>query len=404
MFYKQFKVRSVAGNARALNVFSLWFCLRFYSAVAVIYFARITHSYVLAVSVLIIMQLSQGIFEVPTGIMSDRIGRVWCMRVGLVASLLSVACYLGGHYAWLVAGATLEGLWRALFSGNNEALLYESVKEEGRLSEFHTYLGSLNVAMEVAGFVAAVAGGLLAAISFHLALWLTAAVQLPALIASFYLVEPKKHAVRAPNPWLHVKEALLYMRRNQTLRRLSLAQIMTEGFATFELWPAFYNQFVPVWAVGAMVSANYLESAIGFRMSGWFMRRFRAMSIILFSDIYSKIMMFAALIVPSVISTPLMALAGAPYGPFTIATGTLMHQEFTDHQRATMASGLFAVFGLILGAVADHFGAGRAILLGQVCLLPVTCLYWLMRRQKDMLLRGIVLDITEPQTSKGLAR
>jgi MFS family permease len=135
------------------------------------------------------------------------------------------------------------------------------------------------------------------------------------------------------------------------------------------------------------------------------------MSIILFSDIYSKIMMFAALIVPSVISTPLMALAGAPYGPFTIATGTLMHQEFTDHQRATMASinsllasGLFAVFGLILGAVADHFGAGRAILLGQVCLLPVTCLYWLMRRQKDMLLRGIVLDITEPQTSKGLAR
>lgn len=391
MFYK--RTRSVAGNARALNAFSFWFCLRFYAAVTVIYFAHVTHSYLLAVSLLVTAQVAQAVLEVPTGILSDRLGRVWCLRLGALMGLLSVMCYaVGGSYGWLAIGAVLEGVWQAMFSGNNEALLYESAKEDGRLSEFHRYLGGMNVAMEVSGFIAMIAGGLLAAVSFQWALWLTAAAQVPALLLGFWLVEPRKHVVQAPNVWLHFKEAVGYMRRNPTLRRLSISQIMSGGFSTFALWPVFYRLTLPVWAVGMMMSVNYLESAIGFRISGWFMKRFRAINIIITSDIYSRLLVIPALLFPSAASPALMALGGATYGPATVATGDLIHKEFTDHQRATMASinsllanCLYAGFGLLVGSVADRWGVGTAILMGQLCMMPTIWLSWRIMRGKEQL-------------------
>lgn len=392
MRFIRLRPRSVSGNSRALNIFCFWFCLRFYSAVTVIYFAHVTHSYVLASSLLVLAQVTQALLQVPTGIFSDRVGRVWCLRLGALAGLLSALFYaLAASYAWLALGALLEGLWKALFLGNNEALLYESARQDGRLHEFHDYLGKVNVSMEVSGFIAVIAGGLLAAASFQWALWLTVAAQLPAFVAGFALVEPRSHVLHTTNVWHHFRAAAAYMRRNPTLRKLSLVQILSNGFSTFQLWPAFYNQLVPLQAVGALLSVNYLESAIGFRTSGWFMRRFRAVSILLVSDVFSKVCMFVALLSHSPASPALMALAGSPYGPSTVAAGTLLHKEYTDHQRATLASinallgsCLYAVFGIFSGIVADHWGVGRAILAGQICLLPTLWLHWKLTRAKDI--------------------
>ena len=99
--------------------------------------------------------------------------------------------------------------------------------------------------------------------------------------------------------------------------------------------------------------------------------------------------MFPALLFPTVASPTMMALGGAPFGPATVAIGTLMHQEFTDHQRATMASinslltsCLYAGFGLPIGVVADHWGVGAAILIGQLCLMPTIWLHWRIKREK----------------------
>jgi MFS family permease len=97
------KTRSVAGNTRALNIFSFWFCLRFFAVVAVLYFAHVTHSYTLAVSVLVVTRVAQGVFEVPTGVLSDRWGRVWCLRLG-VGGKFAVGGMLRGGARVLVAG------------------------------------------------------------------------------------------------------------------------------------------------------------------------------------------------------------------------------------------------------------------------------------------------------------
>ena len=118
------------------------------------------------------------------------------------------------------------------------------------------------------------------------------------------------------------------------------------------------------------------------------MKRFRPASIVLGSEMYSRVLMLPVLIFPSAVSPVLMVLGGASYGPSTVALGTLMHEEFTDHQRATMASinsllsnALYLVVAPVLGLVADRWGAGRAIMVGQICLLPIIWLFWRVWRR-----------------------
>jgi len=382
--------RTYGTNARSVNWFLWWFCLRFYYATQVVYFAHITHSLFLAASLVVAIQVAQAIFEVPTGVLSDRFGRVWTLRFQGIASMISIALYaVSGSYILLLCGAVFDGLWRAMMSGHNEALVYESAKLTNNLKAFPKQLASMNMIMEIGGFVSMAIGGFLAAQGFAWALWITFTMHIPALFATLRLVEPVRDrhelATKKVSALKHFREAFVYMRKNKILRRLSIVQIMQEGFSTFALWPAFYNTLLPLGLVGVLYSCNFLESALGFKLSPWFSKRFKPMQILLGSELYSKAFFFPALLFPSPATPFLMAIASAPYGPATVAMGTVLHEHYTDHQRATMASitsflgnCLYAVFTLSIGLVADKWGVGRAILIGQICLLPILWLYWEM--------------------------
>src|SRR5205823_2791395 len=132
-------------NIRLLTWFNFCDDFRIYNAVAVVYFAQITHSYALAGLVFSIAKVSSAVFEIPTGILSDLVQRKFTLICGQVASTLAVLCYaLGGSFSVLAVGATFEGLAFALFSGNNDALLYDTLKQEGAELQFATFQGRLS--------------------------------------------------------------------------------------------------------------------------------------------------------------------------------------------------------------------------------------------------------------------
>ncbi|PIZ61526.1 hypothetical protein COY20_00085 [Candidatus Shapirobacteria bacterium CG_4_10_14_0_2_um_filter_40_12] len=89
--------------------FNLW------APIMAIYFAKVTGSYVLGLS-------------------------------GLFLTLMGVAYAIGLNYSWLVAGAILEGLARALNSGNNDALLYDSLNKSDRKDELEKFMGYIGAA------------------------------------------------------------------------------------------------------------------------------------------------------------------------------------------------------------------------------------------------------------------
>ena len=101
-------------NIRLLAWFNFFLEFRLYAPVAIIYFSKVTGSYALGMSVFSVAMLASAIFEVPTGVFSDMIGRKKTVVFGAVASLLSVLFYAwGGNYLILLVGAVVEGLARS---------------------------------------------------------------------------------------------------------------------------------------------------------------------------------------------------------------------------------------------------------------------------------------------------
>lgn len=377
-------------NITLLSWFNFFFNFRLYGAIAILYFADVTHSFALGASVFSIAQLTQALCEVPTGIVSDRWGRRACLIVGAMASLASVLCYANASgYALLVAGAICEGVCFALFSGNNDALLYETLNETEQLEAYTDTLGKVSSTMELAGFLSVLTGGLVATVSFPLVFWLSAIPQAVCVALSLGFREPAVHRATQESVLLHLWDALRAFRHNPRLRDLSVVNVLGVGIgeSMWSLQATFYRTVLPVWAVGVVLSLNYLISAISYRLSGSILRRVKALTLLIASEIYTRILVVGALLFPTALSPFLMALASVTYGPTVVAQNGLLQGQFTDRQRATMASInalfgslLFAVFALVLGAVADTWGALTAMLTAQACLLPIMFIYVKVRR------------------------
>ncbi|NLT15230.1 MAG: MFS transporter, partial [Clostridiales bacterium] len=91
---------------------------------------------------LIIWSVSVFILEVPSGIMADR----WSRKNMIV---LGTAFKVGGFVIWMFAGSFFAfalgfvfwGIQEAFCSGSTEALLFDTLKENGREDDYEKYAG-----------------------------------------------------------------------------------------------------------------------------------------------------------------------------------------------------------------------------------------------------------------------
>jgi MFS family permease len=69
---------------------------KLYSAVAILYFTHVTGSLALGMSIFSIASIADAVFEVPTGILSDMVGRKNTIVLGSLASIAYAVCYAVG--------------------------------------------------------------------------------------------------------------------------------------------------------------------------------------------------------------------------------------------------------------------------------------------------------------------
>ncbi|MBN1201714.1 MAG: MFS transporter [Anaerolineae bacterium] len=370
-------------NVRLLAWFNFFLELKFYSAILVIYFAHTTGSYARAMSILAAASLSSAIFELPTGIFSDLIGRKRTLVLGAAAHAAAVVCYAaGGGYAVLMLGGAWEGLARALFSGNNTALLHDTLAETGHEAQYQEYLGR-TTAMEHVGvaLVGVTGAALAAATSFALVMWLSVLPQVVLVGIALRFREPQVHARPAANPLAHLRAAWRVLRQRPSLRLLGGASILGYGVgeASYQLRAAFIEMVWPLWAVGVARMLDNVMAAASFYFSGRLIRRFSAFGILIGGGITSRVVSMLAYAVPTVLSPALLSGTGALHGVTSVAHDGLMQREYTTEQRATLGSLvalggsiLFAGASVLIGALADRLGLATVLLIVQsVQVIPV---------------------------------
>src|SRR3990167_8375458 len=148
-------------NIKLLTFFNFFTDFKFHSAILILYFVKISGSFTLGMSLFSLIYISSALFELPTGIYSDLIGRKKTIVFGAFCAVISAVFYaLGFNYFWLFIGAVFEGLSRSWYSGNNAAFLHNTLTQLGKRDFYDHYLGKTSSMFQFALMIGAVTGGI----------------------------------------------------------------------------------------------------------------------------------------------------------------------------------------------------------------------------------------------------
>lgn len=378
-------------NIQLLKVFNFLIGFSLFAPLAIIYFAKVSGSYALGASIFGIIMLSAAIFEVPTGIWSDKVGRRGTIILGSWARVLAFVLYaLASSYWLLVVGAIFEGLSRSFYSGNNDALLHDTLADDGLENEYDMHLGETSYPEQLALGISAILGGVIASYSFVYLMWLSVISQIGMLYVSYLFVEPRLHTKADSNIYKHLHEAIHLFFNNKKLRLLSLGSMFGFAFGEnkYQFRSAFVSTLWPIWAIGLSSVLSNFGASLSYYFSSRIIRKFSAQNILFFSGVYNKIIMIIATAIPTIFSPVLLATTSLLHGVRSVSEGKMFQAEFTNHQRATMSSLnalggniMFFVVSVTLGTMADNWGPATAMLILTVIELPTIYIYWRLYKQ-----------------------
>jgi len=363
-------------NVRLLYIHNFLNDFRFQEAFLVIYFAQITGSYIAAMGMLALATITSALMDIPTGIFSDKIGRKSTIIIASFFSTLTVICYaLADSTAWLYIGTIFSGLSECLFNGNNNALLYESLKTEKQEARFPHYQGRTRSMFQLALGLSALGASFLTGYGLRFIFILGIIPQALSIFVSLFFQEPRVHIPADLKKLTHLKTACLHIYHNPRLCLLMIAQAISYGAgeSSFKFRSAFVNMLWPTWAVGLYRAGNHAFGFIGYWFSGPILDRIKGPHMMALAETYWFISQGVAALMANVISPVLMLTGAALYGPFIVARDHLLQKEFTDAQRATigsiatfLGSVVFAFVALCIGFIADRFGLAAGVGFGVV--------------------------------------
>lgn len=388
-------------NIRLLSWFNFFYDFRLFGPFLIIYFEQVSGSYTLGGSLFAIIMISSAIWEIPAGIVSDSIPRVRVATYGAAATVLSVIAFAIATNFWVLAiGAVLEGLGRALFSGNNDALLRDSLAEHGRENEFHRFFSRTQAAYQIALTISAVIGGLLAGWSMRWAVAISIIPQVLSLLVTLCMREPRlHHAIEPVHPLRHLQNAARLVMKDKKLRLLSFASAIGfgAGESGWQLQPSFVATLWPSWAVGVGRAMNHATSIFGFLFAGKAIDRFGATKVLFSGSAIAGAIGLIAYGKPTIASPALTTLEGATYGSTSTAKADLFQRWFTDAERATMGSlsqfvgsMFFGIFAVVGGYLADEFNPQIALLVCHCASLVSLPIYWWIHRMVSRVERSDV--------------
>ncbi len=78
---------NISKNVKLLKWFNFFSDFSLFSPIAILYFTQITGSFALGMSIFSVGMISAALFEVPTGIFSDKIGRKKTITLGAISTI-----------------------------------------------------------------------------------------------------------------------------------------------------------------------------------------------------------------------------------------------------------------------------------------------------------------------------
>lgn len=335
---------------------------------------------------------AQFVAEVPTGMLSDRLGRKRSWLIGLSFQFLGELLFFVASSLWLFALIqVIAGIGFAFMSGSIEALVYESLPSERRNAAMKRALGLISAAARFANLLAFSVGGWLVRdlmpSSYSFAILLTViSVGLGLLVACFVRDAPT-HGLsdQPPSAWQLLRDGLGLLWSNKGLRRLVSLAVLSEpfGFYLVVLYqPYFVRAEVPGQWFGYALALGSLLAMLGERYGYWFEERLGLHRGMLLGTALPGLLYLAMAFQFEPFGAILLFIV--QYGSMNAIRPTLrayINDHVPDVQRATTLSLIqllstlyLSAMGLLWGLLAEWSLTGIFVAMGAVVLLAAYCL------------------------------
>lgn len=359
-------------NIKIMGFLNLMSEFKLYGVIAILYYVQVTNSMALAMSIFSISTISSCILEVPTGIISDKIGRRKTIILGSISSLIYIIILgIAKNYVGLTIASLFNGLEMAFFSGNNQAYIYDLI-EKDKKEQYKVYIGKVNSMIYLAGAVSAMIGTFIVNFtSFRFVIFLTIVPKVLQLICSF-LLEDVMEEKNTENILQIIKEAITLVKNNDVLRKQIIADGINDGIgeACFQFRSTFYELVWPEWALGLPGVLSNIGAFISNWFSGKIISRIGTYKLYVISNTYS------------IVSNCVGAFIKNIYSPIIMTTNSLFTTDviqmdieqklYNQKYRASMGSIksftkniIFSVIAVILGGLADYIGIVNAFIIFQ---------------------------------------
>lgn len=174
------------------------------------------------------------LLELPTGVLADLLGKKVIISIGLFISMIAFFIYPFVTQFWhFFIVFTLLALGEALASGSEEALIYDSLKEDKEENSFKKINGNLMLLVQIGFVVANVAGGWLYSIHPTLPFVINGFSLFIALLFSLHLKEPNvdSEVFTLQNYVKQTRDGFLQLTKHKWIFQLGLFYVLVGGIS-----------------------------------------------------------------------------------------------------------------------------------------------------------------------------
>jgi MFS family permease len=224
----------------------------------------------LGVSVLAIVYITiSALLNVPTGVLADKFGRKYAIILATIVLLFSTITASLAHNIWqYLVSIVLWGIFYTTQNGAYEALMYDTLKEEGKEKSYARLSGLSNASFWVAIFSASIIG---AWVGSHSGLrWAYLITIIPNVLnigLAFSLYEPKRHKHDAIVTSFGIaKQGLQFLASSSKVMQIGAIFLLIQlfGWTTNEFGQLFFIELgFSVLLVGLLNAASGLFQAVG---------------------------------------------------------------------------------------------------------------------------------------------
>ncbi len=351
------------------------------------------------------------LFEVPTGVVADTIGRRASFILGATTLLITTAAYLGlwaweaGIVWWIVVSA-LIGLGFTFFSGATEAWLVDALDATGFDGPIETVFGRGQTVTGAATLIGTIAGGFLAQISLGVPYVMRSVLLVAVIIAAFVAMHdigytPVTGSSVRDEVQKIVKASVKHGLGNPPVRMFMLAAPFSAGVGIWVFY-AFQPYLLELFGdpeafylSGIAAAVFAVAQMVGGASVGWARKRFKTRTGVIMAQVVFSSVALVGVGAATLFEIPIgfwfatalltvTALGWALSGPMQQA---YVNALIPSQQRATvlsfsslMGSAGGVVAQPVLGRVADVYSLGLAYAISGCLYVLQLPFIWAARR------------------------